>query len=777
MLNSLPNAIIKFLLLTVLSFGYCSALFAQSQQLRLNQYDVPNLLGKVDIDGELTERQWQQARKIELNVVTHPFENTLSPVTTEVLIFEDGETLFVAFKAGDAEPEKIRAYFRDRDSVWNDDIVGLTLDTFNDRRLAYQFFVNPHGIQADSIMNEMTGDESDSWDAIWQSAGKIIDHGYQVEIAIPLRVMNFVESDGKKTWGAEFIRYYPREDRLRISNSPRDRNNACDLCQIGEVSGFAKAKQGKNIAVVPSLVLGKARNRSLGDIEPWQDSNNSEVGLDLKWGITPEISLQATLNPDFSQVEADSAQLSINNTFALFFNEKRPFFLENADYFSTNVDLVYTRNINAPDYGTKVTGRVDEHTFGLFVANDENTTFLVPGNLGSSIAQLDDKSTNMALRYRYDVSDDLSVGWTNTLREAGDYHNYVYSVDTKYQISPQDTLRVQLLKSDTAYPQDLYKEFCDNDCTNNSDYSEAALRLNKDQAFTGSAYRINYEHVQRDWNVWSMLQNRDADFRTDLGFGTLADRQQKVIGGGYNWYSENSWWNKIRVNGDWDISHNDDGELLEKESEMYISMNGQRQSYFQIAYLDRDRVGLRHDPSQLLIKGNTDLFNESFVTLYAEMRPTSPLYLELFMRFGDEIDFDNNRLGKQTEITPTVGWSFGQHLQVNLTHVFKKLEIQNDTLFRANLSDLRITYQFNQRQFLRLIAIYSNISRNPSLYNVEVEGNSKHLGAQLLYSYKVNPLTKFFIGYANAAAQDDVVSGLNSIEQSVFMKLSYAWLN
>ena len=367
MLNSLPNAIIKFLLLTVLSFGYCSALFAQSQQLRLNQYDVPNLLGKVDIDGELTERQWQQARKIELNVVTHPFENTLSPVTTEVLIFEDGETLFVAFKAGDAEPEKIRAYFRDRDSVWNDDIVGLTLDTFNDRRLAYQFFVNPHGIQADSIMNEMTGDESDSWDAIWQSAGKIIDHGYQVEIAIPLRVMNFVESDGKKTWGAEFIRYYPREDRLRISNSPRDRNNACDLCQIGEVSGFAKAKQGKNIAVVPSLVLGKARNRSLGDIEPWQDSNNSEVGLDLKWGITPEISLQATLNPDFSQVEADSAQLSINNTFALFFNEKRPFFLENADYFSTNVDLVYTRNINAPDYGTKVTGRVDEHTFGLFV--------------------------------------------------------------------------------------------------------------------------------------------------------------------------------------------------------------------------------------------------------------------------------------------------------------------------------------------------------------------------------------------------------------------------
>jgi len=777
MFNSLTSAIIKTLSPLFLLCGFCTHVFAQSSQLSVNQHDIPNLSGTVTVDGELNESQWQQAIRIELNVVTRPFENTLPPVNTEVLIFEDGETLYVAFKAKDVEPEKIRAYYRDRDSIWTDDIVGLTLDTFNDRRLAYQFFVNPHGIQADSIINEMSGDESDSWDAIWQSAGKIVEQGYQVEIAIPLRVMNFVESDSKKTWGAEFIRFYPREDRLRISNSPRDRNNACDLCQIGEVKGFKQAKQGKNIAVVPSVVLGKARNRSLGDAEPWQDSDNIDAGLDLKWGITPEVSLQATLNPDFSQVEADSAQLSINNTFALFFNEKRPFFLENADYFSTNFDLVYTRNINAPDYGSKVTGRVDNHTFGLFVANDENTTFLVPGNLGSDIAQLDHKSNNMALRYRYDVSDELSVGWTNTLREAGDYHNYVYSLDTKYQISPQDTLRVQVLKSDTAYPDDLYKEFCDKECANNSDYSEAALRLKKDQAFTGSAYRINYDHQQRNWDFWSMLQSRDANIRTDLGFGTLADRQQKVIGGGYNWYSENSWWNKIRVNGDWDISHNDDGELLEKESEMYVSMSGQLQSYFQVAYLDRERVGLRHDPSQLLIKGNTDLFNESFVTLYGEMRPISPLYLELFMRFGDEIDFDNNRLGKQTEITPTIAWSFGQHLQVNLTHVYKKLEIQNDTLFRANLSDLRITYQFNQRQFLRLIAIYSNISRNSALYNFEVERQSKHLGGQLLYSYKVNPLTKFFIGYANAAEQNDVVSGLNSIEQSVFMKLSYAWLN
>jgi hypothetical protein len=767
----------KRFLTTVAILLLSTPILAQNLQISGNKYQVPNLQGAIEVDGVLTESQWSKAQRIELNFVTRPSENTTPPVKTEVLIFEDGETLYVAFIASDPNPANIRAHYRDRDKVWHDDIVGIILDTFNDRRLAYEFFINPHGIQIDAIQNEMTGDESDSWDAIWQSAGQINEQGYQVEVAIPLRIMNFVEGSEQKTWAAEFLRFYPREDRLRISNSPQDRNNACYLCQLGEISGFKDAQQGKNIAVVPSLVTGKNRSRDIANDMNWQDSDNTEIGLDLKWGISPEVSLQATLNPDFSQVEADSAQLSINNTFALFFNEKRPFFLENADYFSTNFDLVYTRNINAPDYGTKVTGRLDEHTFGLFVANDQQATFLVPGNLGSSIAQIDEKSTNMALRYRYDVSDDLAIGWTNTLRDAGDYHNYVYGFDTKYQISSKDTLKVQLLKSETAYPLELYKDFCANDCENNSDMSEAALRLQKDQTFSDTAYRINYNHDERNWDARAMVQARGADFRSDLGFGPLADHQQKVIGGGYNWYSENSWWNKIRVNGDWDISHNDAGELLEQESEIYLGMQGQFQSYAEIGYLERKRVGLRHDPSKLTINNNTTMFNERFVTFYGEMRPISQLYLELFMRLGDEIDFDNNRLGRQTQFVPSIGWNIGQHLQINLTHVYKKLEIQDQALFTANLSDLRITYQFDQRQFLRFIAIYSDIERNPDLYTFAVDKQRRNLGTQLLYSYKVNPLTKVFVGYSNAARQDDISSSLISAEQSIFMKFSYAWLN
>lgn len=774
---------LRIFIYLLFTFVYVNVAYAQQNISKadisndFSKLDIPNIAGKIKIDGELDDIQWQQAKQLELNYVTHPFENTRPPVTTQVKIFENGDTLYVAFIAQDPSIENISAFYRDRDGIWSDDLVGIKLDTFNDSRLAYQFFANPLGIQADSIQNEMTGNESDSWDGIWQSAGKIVADGYQVEMAIPLRILNFEEGKENKVWGAELVRYYPRADRLRISNMQLDRNNSCSLCQMGSIGGFKQAKQGKNLALVPTLVLGKGQSRDLEENLEWEDSDNKQISLDVKWGITPEISLQATLNPDFSQVEADVAQLSINDTFALFFDEKRTFFLENADYFSSNFNLVYTRNVGAPDYGAKVTGRIDQHTFGFFVANDESTTFLVPGNLGSSIASFEQESLNLALRYRYDLSEQLSVGWTSTVRDAQGYYNYVNAIDAKYQLTDKDTFRAQILRSDTQYPIDLYKEFCDDNCDQDKDYSETALRLKQAEAFSGKAYRISYAHEERNWDVSLYRNSRGTGIRTDLGFGSLADRHQSVLGGGYNWYSENTWWNKIRLSGDWDISHNDNGELLEKEAEMELSMNGQLQSYFEIGLLMRDKVGLRYDPSNLSITNNSTLFTEKMGSFYFEMRPSPAWYISTYARFGDHIDYDNNRLGKQLFVRPTINWSVGKSLQFKLRHTYQNLDVDSQQLFTANLSDFRATYQFNQRQFLRLILVYSDIERNQQNYTFDVDAISKGLGTQLLYSYKLNPLTKFFVGYSDSAYQDDMLTSLTRNERSVFMKFSYAWLN
>jgi hypothetical protein len=187
------------------------------------------------------------------------------------------------------------------------------------------------------------------------------------------------------------VRFYPRENIYRITHLHNDRDNACNLCQLGKVKGFEQATQGENLAVVPTIMAGRTRERDIetDPLDAWEYHSQQALGLDVKWGITPEISLQATFNPDFSQVESDSGQLSVNNTFALFFAERRPFFVENADYFSTNYNLVYTRNINAPNYGIKLTGRIDQHSLGVFFADDATTNLLIPGNLSSSVVELE----------------------------------------------------------------------------------------------------------------------------------------------------------------------------------------------------------------------------------------------------------------------------------------------------------------------------------------------------------------------------------------------------
>jgi hypothetical protein len=743
---------------------------------------IPFINETITVDGKLSDSAWAKAQKVKLNFVHRPFDNTRPPVETTAYFYEDGNTLFVAFRAYDEDPEQIRSFLRDRDSTWGQDMVGVKIDTYNDGRLAYQFYVNPLGVQTDSIENEMTGNESASWNGIWESQGRVTTDGYQVEMAIPLRLLNFEETADIKKWGIEFVRFYPRSDEYRISHLPFDRDNACTLCQLGHASGFKQAKQGNNLAIVPTAVLGASRERDPTTTNDWNYDNAQEIGLDVNWAISPEMSLQGTLNPDFSQVEADSAQLNINNTFALFFDEQRPFFVENADYFTSFQNLIYTRNVNSPDYGLKLTGRKEQHSMGVFVANDERTTFLVPGNLGSSVASFDSKSTNLAARYRFDYSDNLAVGAVVTARDAENYHNYVTSIDVKYRLSDQDTLRAQVIHTDTLYPEGLFEDFCNNDCSNDEDLSEAALRTQKDDSFTGRSYYLDYRHETSDYDFRATRLATDENYRADLGFQSRVDRKVTIIGGGYNWWNEDSWWNRIRVSGDWDQAHNMNGELLEREIEAQINIRGNYQSFAQFGALKRTRVGLREFNNRLDIVGNASYFEEESMSLYLETKPNQYFFISNFIRVGDAIDFANNRLGEQVFIEPTIDLNLGTHARLRVRHTYSELDSNDANLFIANLTDFRFTYQFDQRQFFRVTLAYSDISRNLDNYilspgeELGLDADSQQLGVQLLYSYKLNPLTKFFVGYADSAFDNDDLTKLKTNGQSVFMKFSYAWL-
>jgi len=754
---------------------------------------IPRVSGNIDIDAKLDEPQWQQATKVLINNITRPHNNIESPVQTQALLMEDGNIFYIAFIAQDPDPTQIRAFLRDRDKAWGDDIVGVKLDTYNDQRTAYRFLVNPLGSQIDGIENEVTNRESDSWDGIWDSAGAINEDGYIVEMALPLRMLTFKEKNNIQHWGIELLRMYPRDERLRLSNIHMDRGNNCELCQLHTVSGFKAVKQGNNLTVAPSIVMGSNEERDTATDE-WNKNNNTEASLDFRWGITPDLLLNATVNPDFSTVETDSARLNINNNFALHFEEKRPFFLDNADYFESDYNLVYTRNINAPNYGAKLTGRKNDHAFGLFITDDDSTNILIPGNRSSSIAEIAGKSQATALRYRYNYNSSITLGWISTLRTADKYENAVHGIDARIRLSQFDVFRLQSLYSMTEYPDDLFEQFCNSDkvqdckapdetsCEfDNCDYNESLMRTRESTPFNGNALRAGYFHNDSQWYYRTFYHRQNSGFRGDLGFISNVDYNIFSVGGERKWYAEpGAWWSKASIYSDWDITHNDNNELIEKEFDINSRLEALYGTQIRLGYSYRDLVGSRIDKSSLKIEGNTTLFTEKQIHLNVSFKPILGLNLNTNINYGDAIDYSNNRLGLNKQINFSSTWNLNQHLEVKAKQIFRQLNADNENVFIARLTDLRTTYQFDIKSFLRFTLVYNNTSRNPSNYLYvepnDIDKHSKSVSLELLYAYKINPQTVFYLGYSDNHQAEEKFNNLEQNQRSMFMKFSYAWL-
>ncbi len=769
--------------LSLLSFsGFVSASDIDVDSINIKPAQIPRINQDVEIDGVIDEDVWKKAKKFKINNITYPQENIPSPVKTEALMMEDGEVLYVAFRAYDPDPSQIRAFLSDRDKNWNDDLVGLKIDSFNDDTLAYQFFINPLGTQSDSIENELTGRESASWNGIWDAAGNITDFGYVVEVAIPLRILNFNDRLDIQQWGFELVRFYPRDERLRISNAKMDQGNNCWVCQMPTIEGFAGAKQGKNFTLVPALVSGINEERSIvtdnGEVvtSEWDDTSTTEIGLDVKWGITPDVTLNATLNPDFSQVEADSGQLNVNNTFALFTPEKRSFFLANEDYFTTPINLIYTRNIQDPDYGAKVTGKIDTHSFGAFVANDKTSLFLLPGNLGSNVFEIDEETFNGAFRYNYTASDSTNVGATTTIRKNDSYHNYLTSIDTRYQPDENNRVDFQFMTSDTYLADEFVADIRDS----GSYSAEQSIRAN-DINGSDHAYRINYNHSNRDWFFRATHMSIGEAFRADLAFFNNTDETKNVIGAGRIWRGDDSnWWTRMQLAGDVDWTKNQNGEIIEQEQELFLNINGPLQSFIRNGIVSRQKVGNRIDTSTLAIDGNTEKFNEIDFRSWIEFKPTSHIWVGNMFSIGKGIDYSHSRLSDKVSWGPRVTWHLNRHLETRLSYRYSNMEHNGKEIFTANLIDMRISYQFSIRSFLRLSVVGYDISRALENYNEDIRDdfNEKYrsVSTQLLFSYKVNPKTLFFVGYSDGGYQDDDLSKVTKNSRSIFLKMSYAWM-
>ena len=355
---------------------------------------IPKLQGDIAIDGQLDDAAWQGALVQEIAYDIQPGDNPPAPVRTVVRIGYTDDALYVAYHALDPDPASIRAHLRDRDAAFNDDWVGLFLDTFNDHRRGYELVVNPLGVQGDIIRDETNANnqEDSSWDGLWQSAGRITAEGYDVEMRIPFSTLRFPTGGGDQHWGISLFRNWPRDKRHQLTSHRVPRESNCFECQWGQYTGLSGARQGRNLDIVPTITVGTEQTRDAAGTS-WKSGDTSiEPGVDVSWAPSPNMTLNATINPDFSQVETDQLQLGFNDSFALFYQEKRPFFLEGADYFTTPFQVLYTRQVADPDYGLRVTGRQGGSAYGAIVARDATTLVLVPGVLGSGFEQLDQKA-------------------------------------------------------------------------------------------------------------------------------------------------------------------------------------------------------------------------------------------------------------------------------------------------------------------------------------------------------------------------------------------------
>jgi hypothetical protein len=682
----------------------------------------------IRIDARLDEAAWQDATAIPVSYEWYPSDNSAAPVETQALLTYDQHNLYVAFRAKDPQPDRIRARYGERDAVTDNDVVGFYIDPFNDDRRAYQFRVNPLGVQIDAINSDVEGSEDYSWDAIWESAGRLTADGYEVEMAIPLQQLRIPSTGGAQTWGFMAVREWPRDVSHRLRSVSTDQNRDCLVCQFQDVHGFETKRSGKNVEVTPTIT--------------GSNDDAFDAGISGRWAITPGTSLQATINPDFSQVEADAARLDVNTRFALTFPERRPFFVEGADVFETRLPLVFTRNIAQPSAGLKLTGKSGGGLFGVLLARDEITNLLVPGDQSDLLTTISGESSDALGRYRRELGDSGTIGGLVTLRRGDDYENSVVAGDSYFRATERDSFRLQLAGSRTRYPDALVD----------------ALSEEMPQprgAFEGHAARTTYSHNDRNWSIGANYTELAPDFRADSGVlnqvgvrAGSAFAERRIRGGADRWFRN------LYVSVGADDTRQYEGGWNEWGADLTFRYQGPKQS----------DITINLAPNQEYFDGAT--YHNFRYGISGSMQATRDVALGLGIRAGETIDFNNSRKAEFVTISPAADVNLGRHFRGELAYDYQRFNtVDGERIFDVHLPQGRLLYHFGPRSFVRAILQYRMLNLG--------EEEQRRLLTQFLFSYRLNAQTVFLAGYSDNYQGEENLSRTN---RAVFVKLGYAWL-
>ena len=639
------------------------------------------------IDGKLDDEIWQRAARFKDFYQVQPGDNIAPSRPSEAFIGYDSKFLYLAFKAYD-DPSQVRARVAKRDGIFEDDFVGVYLDTHNDKRKAFEFFFNPLGVQADAIRTEGSGEDF-SVDFVHESRGSLTADGYVVEAAIPFKSLRYTAGKDK-LWGLHIFRRIQRFNQELDSWMPLSREVSGTLIQQGYLTGREGISAERPLELIPSLTLSETGKRArsfaapAGVPDPGRMLNGPaelDPGLTVKYTITPTITLDAALNPDFAQVEADATVVTANQRFPIFFEEKRPFFLEGKDVFLTPLTVVHTRAIVDPDAAVKLTGKQGRNTFGLLVASDN-----APGNYSEedrelarnnpavreAIGRFVDRNAQIGvLRLKRDVGRENTVGLIATSYNFVERTNQLLGLDGRFKLDPITVFSFQLIGTtsrrlfrdpdlDPLYTEDGARPFAGQQRLRDGD---------------GFGYRWSYDRAGRHYGLNANGDGFTRDYRAEVGFTSRVDTNAVRLTP--RWQSEPK--PKATVvsyrfygafNGHWDWQ----GRSQRFDAQPMFSMNLQRTTYFQFGYrrayerLFEEEFGARRGaalgpgglPTGRVLTGafagedsERSTYKHSFIA-YGESTPVKQLsfYLQV-VRDWNVFDFDFGSGSRYPRVSPS----------------------------------------------------------------------------------------------------------------------------
>ena len=708
----------------------------------------------IHLDGVLDDEAWREAERVETWFETNPGDNTPPPVGNLGYVAYDDKYFYAGLEFQDPEPQRIRAPFGDHDSAGGaTDYAGVILDTRNDGRTGILFLANAHGIQYDAVTDDVTGNEDSSPDFFWDAAARITDTGWSLEIRIPFASLRYPRTD-PQTWGVMLYRNYPRDFRYQFFSTRIPRGSNCFICRSNKLSGLETLPRGGGVVVAPYASASRSASPA-GDVlgAPLENAPyDGEIGLDVKWRPGAGTAVDAAVNPDFSQIESDVAQIAANERFALFYPEKRPFFLEGTELFSTPIQALYTRTITAPRWGLRGTGKIGRLAYTALVTEDEGGgQVVIPGPEGSELADQDFGSYVGALRLRHDFGRSfLSV--LGTAREVkGGGYNRVLGPDLQWRPTDRDNVTGQVLWSRTQTPDrpDLADEWDGRSLSGHA----ADLWWNR----STSTY---------DWFV----EGKDVSegFRADTGFVPQVGYRQGFAEAGYTLRPQ-GFVRRLRLYLIGDVSTDRDGDLLNRQISPGFGLDAKWNTFARIRWAaDRVRNEGVTLPRQRLI----------YTIQTSPSRVVNQLSIDGFV--GEEIDFEQNRPGTGANIVFSATVRPTDHLEMRLNNGRRWLNVDDGTgsgrrarLFTATVDRLRATYTFTPRFFVRAIGQWVETTSDPSLYVDEVPPREGTLTASILLAYKLNWQTVVFVGYGDGRELDtDEV--LQRSDRQFFVKVSYA---